>query len=131
MVEPPSLEELARRYMDLWEEQLTAVAGDQALADQMGKLFEAMRQGAGAIIPASGDPGAGTTDEAADDAKGQPADNPTGAATAGVASERGDGDMAEFVRRLTTVEKRLAALERKAGGKGRATAPRGGAKRGD
>ncbi len=39
MAEPPDFSELAKRYVDLWQDHLMAIAGDPALADSMARLF--------------------------------------------------------------------------------------------
>ncbi|MEK9660671.1 MAG: hypothetical protein VW644_02870 [Alphaproteobacteria bacterium] len=44
MSEPPNYAALARQYLDLWEEHLTAVANDPALAQQMAAMFGLMGQ---------------------------------------------------------------------------------------
>ena len=43
--DPPSYESLARRYLDLWQDQWTAGAADPEMADMMARLFQMMGQG--------------------------------------------------------------------------------------
>ena len=42
MAEPPDLAALARRYVDLWQDQLTAMAADPALAESTARLLQAL-----------------------------------------------------------------------------------------
>jgi hypothetical protein len=108
MPEPPDLANLAKRYVDLWQDQLSAMAADPELAESMARLLAA-------LVPPTWLrwPGA-TRDEAA---------APAGAAAAGAAPLDGDGGLAELARRLAAVEERLAALE--AGTRGGGTGARG------
>ena len=39
MAEPPDLATLAKRYLDLWQEQLIAMAADPDLADSLARLL--------------------------------------------------------------------------------------------
>ena len=48
---PPSLETLARRYMDLWQDQWMAVAGDPEGVDAVSRLFQMMTRAATAADP--------------------------------------------------------------------------------
>lgn len=51
MSDPPEMDELARRFLDLWEQNLTAAAGDPEMAKAMGQFFgrfNPMTQPAGA-----------------------------------------------------------------------------------
>ncbi|MBK3778583.1 hypothetical protein GAY31_31640, partial [Azospirillum brasilense] len=47
----PSLETLAQRYLDLWQEQWAACAADPEMADAAARLFQMMAQGAAAMAP--------------------------------------------------------------------------------
>jgi len=96
MAEPPDLASLAKRYLDLWQEQLTAMAADPELAESMARLF------AGLVPPGWAPPGNGHDGFAA-------------RATAAARSPRQRGDAVdEFARRLAAVEERLAAVEARA-----------------
>jgi hypothetical protein len=81
--------ELARRFLALWEEYLTALLADAAEAEPDPRLDDA----------AAGKPGA---------APGPPA----GAAPAAAAPREHDDVVAELARRLAGVEERVAAIER-------------------
>ena len=58
--DPPSYESLARRYLDLWQDQWMASAADPEMADMMTRLFQMMGQGAGAFGLGTGGFGAGS-----------------------------------------------------------------------
>ena len=51
MSEPPDLETLARRYLDLWPDQLAATAADPETADLWRRWFSLMGWGASASGP--------------------------------------------------------------------------------
>ena len=87
MAEPPPLDELARRLLDLWQQQLSAWATDPQLARHMGAWLEAWSRSGGtqARWPA-----------------------PAGAAPGG-----GNLNLEGLEQRLAAVERRLAALEPK------------------
>jgi len=101
--DPPDLESLARRYLDLWQDQVAALAEDADLAEQIGRLLalfgSAMKTGATTGQGKAGD--ASTTDD-------HPA---AGAAAAALSPGDGDGRVARLARRLADVERRLARLE--------------------
>jgi hypothetical protein len=115
MAEDSELETLARRYLDLWESQLSAMAADSELAEQLGRLFAATNASLLASVKATADSGAGAGDGAqhgTGDANGAGA-SAGGAAAAAAARGHGAMDMAEFERRLAAVERRLDAIERR------------------
>lgn len=95
MAEPPDLASLAKRYLDLWQEQLIAMAADPELADSMARLL------AGLVPPGYRQWPAGA---------GLDAGAPGAAAAAAASRERGDR-LDDLARRLAAVEGRLAALE--------------------
>ncbi|HET8728281.1 MAG TPA: hypothetical protein VFO41_12275 [Alphaproteobacteria bacterium] len=104
MAEPPDLDALARRYVELWQDQWTALATDPQAAESMTRLMTLFAQSAapmasflGAFAPAAYGPGHDT--------------EPSGAASARPASDGGDGRLDEFARRLAAIEERLARLE--------------------
>ena len=49
MAEPPDLQDLAKRYLDLWQDQLRAMAADPDTMASVGRMLAA----------AGGQPGAG------------------------------------------------------------------------
>jgi len=42
MSEQADLDELARRYLDLWQDQMTALAGDREFAEALQQLMTGM-----------------------------------------------------------------------------------------
>jgi hypothetical protein len=147
----PELDELARRLLDLWQDQLTAVAANPDLAAQAARLMAAMplpgmwlsQLGQMGQAGGSGDDltkawtrmtqnwmaqdwskgmSHGSTDGAS-----EKRDSSTGATTAAATSEPRGGDLDELGRRLAGIEQRLAELaqpkpKRTAAAKPRATA---------
>lgn len=105
MADDSELERLARRYLDLWESQLAAMAADSELAEQLGRLFAATNASLLAGVKA-----AGAEQEANAGVTSVPSDR-----TAAASVARGDGtvDVAELERRIAALERRLAALERR------------------
>src|SRR5262249_20973227 len=102
MTDSSALDALARRYLDLWEEQTAAWASDAALADVL-RLWLGLvgldRFAAGAGI--DGASGQGGTDGK------RPARAPAAADAPGDRQH----DLAELARHLAALEQRLAALE--------------------
>jgi hypothetical protein len=119
-----SVEDLAKRLMDLWQEQMAAIAADPDLMRQMAQMmaaspFPAMMQGImQGILASTAQPGAQNpyewwkADGPKPSAQAQPSQ--TGAPAAAAASQPGGGDLAELRRNLAGLEARLAEL----GGKG-------------
>jgi uncharacterized protein YceH (UPF0502 family) len=109
MAEDGELQALARRYLDLWESQLAAMAADSELAEQLGRLFAATN--ASLLAAVSDRPETGRADAGANTA----AANRTAHRTEAAAAARGDGavDVAELERRIAALERRLDALERR------------------
>jgi hypothetical protein len=118
MAEDSELETLARRYLDLWESQLSAMAADSELAEQLGRLFAATNASLLAGVKGVADSGAGAGDGAqhgtgdANDANDASASAGGAAATAAARGHRAM-DMAELERRLAALERRLDAIERR------------------
>ncbi|MDH3738220.1 MAG: hypothetical protein OER92_03425 [Alphaproteobacteria bacterium] len=131
MTDTPDFAALAREYLDLWEDQLAAMAADPTLAAQSAQFFETMGQAGSTAAPQAtaqmaalaqqfmtlaGLATGGTPNN--DDTKRAP---PRTAAPA-AAPDNSAQQLAELTSRLTALEKRLDRLE--AGGGG----ARGGAK---
>ena len=111
---PPTLDELAKRYLDLWQDQIAAMAADPDMAHAMGRyaqLFATVGPAGFAGIwaaAADGLKGNGTGGAFADFFN-QPAPPAGGPAPAGAAhGDRGD-ELAELRRRLAVLEARGAA----------------------
>ena len=124
--EPPKVEDLARRIMDLWQEQMAAIAADPELMRQMARMmaaspFPAMMQGIVAGMMAATRPEAAQTGlgganpyewwKGADGQTKQPDQQAqTGPAPAAAASEPRGGDLDELRRNLAGLEARLKEL---------------------
>lgn len=146
--EPPEeLEELARRYVDLWQDQMTALAADPEFAESLQKVMAAMGVAASglpamwsawpaamstlmsAAQPGMMNPQGQETDEKPAGGKqngggqaARPRDATAGATTAGAeaaaaASHGGGADLGVLEERLAALEQRVRSLE---GGTGRA-----------
>jgi uncharacterized protein YhaN len=136
MSERADLDELARRYLDLWQDQMTALAGDKEFAETMQRLMTTMGLAATAAPefwrawPATmaGLQGAEQTQGASDDqsreagpgaparsapgpARGSAAGTAAGTAAPAAASDGGESGLDQFARRLAALEERIAALE--------------------
>jgi len=91
-------DKLARRYLDLWQGQLAGLAADQALTDQIARLFAAANaQVAQAMQVTQGASHAGTTRSSS--AAAAPGDGPD--------------DVGELRKRIKALEVRIAELEGK------------------
>ena len=141
------LEDLARRFQDLWRDQMAATAADPEFMEMMGKWMAAFAPGGvqtpgGGMSSAMMQGPAGAMNPAAwmaamqaalmgGAAKGGTHDAKTGAVQAGAAAAAnasGAGHVAgyEFERRLADIEQRLDRLEAAIEGKGRGPAKRTG-----
>ena len=49
----PEFDRLARRYLDLWQSQLSDLAADQALTEQIARLFAAANAQVAAVLQAA------------------------------------------------------------------------------
>ena len=109
METPVDFRLLARRYLDLWQEQVAAMVSDPALAESVARGISGMAQTVWA-----NDKG-----KAGDDTT--PAEDPVAAAraaAAAVASDRPRFDSDELARRFAALEERVAALGAWTGGQG-------------
>src|SRR5690348_11905121 len=110
-----SVEDLARRLMDLWQEQMAAIAADPDLMRQMAQMmaaspFPAMMQGImQGVLAATAKTGPQNPYEWWK-ADGPKPSAPAGAAPAAPAPQSGGGDLAELRRNLAGLEARLAEL---------------------
>lgn len=126
----PALEELARRYLDLWQDQWSALAADPAMADMVARSFAMMGPAAAGfagfanmlananLFAATGHQGAGhqgATHQGTTGYGHNPSTVPWPSAapwaTAFTAAPANSSDnMAELRDRLSSMEQRLADL---------------------
>src|SRR5262249_62125267 len=133
----PDIADLAKRYVALWQDYLTATAADPDLADALARLITGLgafaspwlRQAAAAAQRGRRSDMASPTPphdrRTADPARPAPA-APRPAAAAAPSDGRSD-ELAQLGRRLAVVEERLAALE--AGARQRSAGARSTARR--
>jgi uncharacterized protein YhaN len=126
MSERADLDELARRYLDLWQDQMTALAGDKEFAETLQRLMTTMGLAAGAApefwrawpaMMAGLQPpqhGNRVSDE-------ESRERAPGPASPAAASDGGESGLDQLARRLAALEERIAALEA-AGSRGRGRA---------
>jgi hypothetical protein len=88
---------LARRYLDLWQSQLSGLAADQALTEQIARLFAAANAQLASMLQAT---------QGASHAAPAP-----GTAPAAPAPGHGPDDVGELRKRVAALEARLAELE--------------------
>jgi hypothetical protein len=133
------LEGLAKRFQDLWQEQLAATASDPEFMEMMGKWMGAFAAGgmrppgmpaggaAGPVDPAAwmaamqralGEAGAAGKGRANDASAGA---KPPKAGAKATAAASGTGDVAsdQLERRLADLEQRVGRLEAGPGGEGK------------
>jgi hypothetical protein len=136
MSDNPDLDELAERYLDLWQDQLSTLAGDPEFAEVITRLMASSAtampgaaawaawpaamaglvpgaagkqagDGKGAKQAGSGKAAAKTTGKGGSEASARP----PGAKAAAAAPGDGGADLVELVRRLAALEERVAELE--------------------
>src|SRR5206468_910817 len=84
---PAEFDRLARRYLDLWQSQLSGLAADQALTEQIARLFAAANAQVASAIQAA---------QAASHATSPAPPGPDGTATAAATSGYGPDDLGEL-----------------------------------
>ncbi len=110
MADPPDLSALAKRYVDLWQDQLIALAAHPELAEGLARVLAAFP------IPAVSWPRA---DGATSKHNGLAETAAPRAAPSAAPSGGGDHQLREFARRLAALEERMARLETGAPGGGK------------
>ena len=100
MADPADMDALAKRYIELWQEQLSRVSTDPSITDAWRSVFEAAAKNMG-----------WTPDVVA--AYTTPSEHSAQAGSAAAAASSGDGgtDLTDVLRRLDALEQRLSALE--------------------
>ena len=113
------IQRLVKEYVDLWEGQFKALAGDEALAKAMAQTMELMNAGAANVASmmqrtassSSGGVNIKGADDVESDAKQSDQKTQSGTATAGATPGSSESDVRELTRRIAELEKRLARLE--------------------
>ncbi|HEY6981835.1 MAG TPA: hypothetical protein VH499_12810 [Reyranella sp.] len=95
-------DQLARRYLDLWQSQLSGLATDQALTEQIARLFATANAQVASVIQAA---------QSGAHAAAAPSSPPTGTAPAAAASRHGADELGELRERMAALEARIAGLE--------------------
>jgi hypothetical protein len=113
------LAQLADRFLDLWQDQLSAVATDPDLAELVARLWTQWLVGPGAwrppmAAPAPAPPSAAPAAEPAAAPAHDPRTEAPGAAAAAAPPRDHRADLRDLVARLGALEQRLAAVERTA-----------------
>ena len=109
MTKAPDMDQLARRYLDLWQGQVAALSNDPAFADAMVKAYSLMTQGTEAVAKAAGMAMAQKKTEAQDfnaDSKAPP--RPPSPAAPTVEPSL---DVVHLARRVAELEDRVVHLE--------------------
>jgi hypothetical protein len=120
---PPDLRALARRYLDLWQEQVSAMAADPALAEALANGISLMTRAAGAFADAAPTTDAGSeAGHGAAQPDGTPLSSPPGSAPAAAAPAGARLDPDGLAGRVAVLEERVAALEAALGRRGGGTA---------
>ncbi|MEX2628558.1 MAG: hypothetical protein WD341_01375 [Tistlia sp.] len=137
------LDELAQRYLDLWQDQASALAADPGFGEALRRLVETGLGSAGEACQAwtawqealaaqlLRAAGATTEEDGRHEGRGPPnGQRRTGAArgtrgspAAAAAPGRGGGDLDHLARRLAAMEERIAELERGLGDAGQVDGP--------
>ncbi len=118
MSDQPDLAALAREYLDLWEDQLTAMATDPDMARQSARFFDALSAfGAqtNPLVSANLAAMLRTPTESRDEPD-DATSSEDGAQTAPASSDDRDERLDQLTRRVADLEKRIAELEAGAGG---------------
>ncbi|NQV44879.1 MAG: hypothetical protein HQ501_08250 [Rhodospirillales bacterium] len=117
----PDISALARQYVDLWQQQLSGAASDEALAGVMAQTVQLMNAGATAMASYATSQ-ALQASPAKNDYRGNDGGNndvgDTGTTPVAASSGVDDSVVDELHRRIEQLEKRIAALETGTGGKG-------------
>ncbi len=104
MAETPEIDELAKRYLDLWQEHLSGMAADPEWSASMTRLFAAFLSPVKEGEPADA-VGGGSTITGSE----------TGTTPSVDPSVDGGADLRELQRRIAALEERFAKLEGGAG----------------
>lgn len=95
-------DQMARRYLDLWQNQLAGLAADPALTEQIARLFAAANAQVASALQAA---------QSGAHAAASPSSVATGTAPAAPASRHGADELGELRERMAALEARIAGLE--------------------
>lgn len=123
MAEPTDIEHLARDYLQLWQEHMSAIATDENAAETMAKTMALMNSGAATFAKAMADAAqsSGIDPTAKQDSAAphgvspsSPDDKPHSDSppASGLSSDHADANVAQLLERIAELEKRVAELER-------------------
>ncbi len=116
MTETPNLDELARQYLDLWQEHLSDLAADEEMAEAIAKSIELMNGSAAAIARMTAQNAAEESkDTTYDEGHSSTINQDPGTATPGPAYGNPDDVLDQLSRRIAQLEKRIAKLESASG----------------
>ena len=104
-IDAEDIQKLAREYVDLWEQQIKALAGDADLAKTMAQTTELMNMGAAnmaAMMQAAGTKATETSETHGPEHGAPPTDS---------ASGNSEHDADKLAARVAKLEKRLDRLE--------------------
>jgi len=123
MADTPDPQELARRYLDIWQQHLAQAATDPELATAMAKFWQNLPTGMTSGIPGwpsvatntgMTNTGASHNDTAGSEAApGSKSGSTSGSAPDPASSDGSSTDLDELHVRMAALEKRLEALEPK------------------
>lgn len=123
MTDATDLDQLARRYLDLWQDQTAAMTNDPMVAAAMGQAYALMTQGMAALFTAGGSPAtskeatskeATSTETGADDSTNFSTTaraDAVGASPAAASSDDASVDSVRLALRVAELEKRVLRLE--------------------
>lgn len=111
MAETPDLDALARQYLDLWQEQLSALGAEGEMAESIAKSIELMNVLAAAFANMAGSAAVKARDN--DHDEGRPGNSAEASRTApvGPALKHSDPVVDQLTKRIAQLEKRIAKLE--------------------
>lgn len=108
MPDTPDLDEMARNYLDLWQEHLKTISQDGETMDVLARTVALMNSGAAAFTAGAKGYAPNNETTGAD----TQADNITRPKTAGASPEPAGPELAQCLERIAILEKRVADLEK-------------------
>ena len=115
MAQTPDIDELARRYLDLWQQHLGDLAADDGIAETLAKAMELMNGSATAFANMAQQ----TASQAGETNHGGGKKEPSGSASDSPALKHSDNDLDKLAGRIEELERRIAELESAPGGTGK------------